>query len=229
MPEANMSDFVDELLEMKKKASQKKMKLKESEIDVNNIISEDEKVIPSDDAEDTDEEEDKEDEPKIEPIPDDKEEDEDGGEGLTKEKLVYRSQKASKKHSPRGETKVMEVSMSVDGEDLGKIEVGNEEYGTLTDINSILDLYNLSANEVMDSNLDVDAITISAQEEVSQSESDKENVSIMMRMNKDGTLGINVLVNEIGQTFNDLNSAVAYFDRQYQTNILDTINKKIQA
>lgn len=223
MPAENMSDFVDEILEGKKKKPLKKKEIKESEIDVNEIIAEDEKVIPSDDDEEEKEEE--KDEEETLPIPDEEETDQEEEGPLSKEDVVYKSQRAAKAHTMQGDSKVMEVSMSLDGKDLGKIEVGSDEYGTLTDINSILDLYDLSSAEVLNAELDVTSITITAQEEVSQSDSDKENVSIMMRMNKDGTLGINVLVNEIGQTFNDLNSAIAYFDRQYQSNILDTINK----
>lgn len=135
------------------------------------------------------------------------------------------SRKTANKRKPKGE-KVLEVGLLIDGVDQGTIEIGSEEYGTITDMSALLDLFDIAASNLTDPEKTVKSFVLSTKESVSQS--GENTISIMMQSNKDETFSINVLVNEIGQTFSDLVKAVEYFDTQYQQNVLDTINREVR-
>ncbi len=202
MDKVNMSDFVDEYLTGKKKKKKTK-KITESKIDVKEILHEQDK----ENEEDTEE----------------------AGEEASTDDAEDATATASKekadKREPKGEV-VLEVSFMIDAVDQGKIQIGSEEYGTITDLSALLTLYDISSKKLLDPKTTVESFTLTAQETISQT--DRNNVAIMSQLNKDETFSINVLVNEIGQTFNELGRAATYFNSQYQTNILDVINKSVR-
>lgn len=136
------------------------------------------------------------------------------------------SRKAANKRKPKGE-KVLEVSLSISGVDQGTIEIGSEEYATITDMSALMDLFDIDAGNISDPKKTVKSFVLSIQEFASQT--NENTLSIMMQSNKDETFSINVLVNEIGQTFSDIQRAVNYFNTQYQQTILDVINKETRA
>jgi len=136
------------------------------------------------------------------------------------------SKKKTKKKEAKGEL-VMTVSLSISDSDQGKIEIGEEEYASITNISSLLSLYDINTKNLTDPEKTTETLSLTTQEEVSKSE--KNSVSLMMRSNIDGTLSINVLVNELGQTFDNVNAAIQYFNQQYQNNILNIINKVVRS
>lgn len=209
MSKTNMSDVIDECLGVKK--IKQKNEIKKPIIDLKNILEQDEDDITLPDEE-SPEKETLNQETEQEPIVDKKE-------------LIKSARQAAKDHEIKGD-KILELAVKIDDHSLGNIEIGGEEYGTLTDVNSLLDLYSLSSNEFINPKSKIKSLSITVQEEVSQT--DKGNISLMMKMNKDETVSINVLVNEIGQTFDKIETAIQYFDNQYKTNILDVINKKVR-
>ena len=211
----NMEEAIDEILFDKKSSVKKREKItqeEEKENDVKSIIQE----VELDDLEDEDEDTDDEAEETDDESDEDDEDDED-------EKEPVKAKVTSRK--PKG-AKVLEVSLTIDGEEQGILEVGAEEYGTITDISALLDLYEIDSKDLVDPEREVKSFVISVQEYATQTGNN--SLSMMMQMNKDETISINILVNEIGQTFNDLAQAVGYFNTQYQQNILDIVNKEIK-
>lgn len=201
MSEFTMDDLLDECLFNKPKKNKKKRKeIKETVVDVKKILGE---------AEDKGAEEDVEEASTLD----------------AKDATASKSKDDAEKKDAKGEL-VMTVSMKISDVDQGDLEIGEEEYASITNINSILSLYDISTKNLVDPNKATDTLSITVEEEVSNS--DKNNISMVMRSNVDGTMSINVLVNELGQTFDNIDSAIQYFDRQYQNNILNIINKEVR-
>jgi len=203
----SMDEALDEIL-FDKKSPKKKTRKRinevevEKESDVSHIIEQED---TSDDAEDSSE-------------------DDDASTADAEDATAGESRKSAKKRKPKGE-KVMEVSLSLSGEDQGTIEIGSEEYATITDMSALMDLFDIDAGKLSNPETTVKSFVLSIQEFASQT--NENSLSIMMQSNRDETFSINVLVNEIGQTFNDIERAINYFNTQYQQNILDIINKEI--
>lgn len=206
---SNMEETVDEILFDKKPSKKKRKrvqeKTEEKKTDVENIIEADE------------EESDKEDSS-------DEETADDASTADADDATAKESRKNASKRKPKGE-KVLEIGLSIDGVDQGSMEIGSEEYGTITDMSALFDLFDISAANIIDPEKTVKSFVLSAQEYASQT--NENTLSIMMQSNKDETFSINVLVNEIGQTFSDIKKAIGYFNTQYQQSILDTINKEL--
>ena len=204
MPDYTMEDLVNESLYGIKPKKKKKTKIKESETNIKDIIAE------------ADEEETK-----------DKEETSDDASMLDSSDATAESsqEKASKKEAD-GEL-VMTITLTISGADQGRMEIGENEYASITNINSLLSLYDIDTKNLIDPEKATETLELTVQEEVATS--DKNNVSMMMRSNIDGTISINILVNEMGQTFDNLDSAIQYFNQQYQNNILNIINKEIRS
>jgi len=140
------------------------------------------------------------------------------------------SAESSKESASKKEAKgdlVMTVALTISDSDQGKIEIGSEEYASITNISSLLSLYDINTKNLIDPEKTTETLNLTVQEELSKSS--KNNISLMMRSNVDGTISINVLVNELGQTFDNINNAINYFNTQYQNNILNIINKEIRA
>ena len=203
-----MEDLIEENLFGKKpKKKRAPKKIKESITDVKKILGEaDEK---------------------------DKEEKEDGkdqsDEASTldaKDATAEKAKEDADKKEAKGDL-VMTVTLIISDSDQGKLEIGEDEYASITNINSLLSLYDIDTKNLIDPEKSTDTLTLTVQEEVSNS--DKNNISMMMRSNVDGTLSINILVNELGQPFDNIDSAIQYFNQQYQNNILNITNKEVRA
>lgn len=208
--EYTMEDLINEsLYGLKPKPKKNKTQIKESQVNLKNILGE--------------AEEEKEEKPK-------EKKQKDKGEKASTLDASDATAKGSKEKVDKKEAKgdlVMTVSLSISDIDQGKIEVGSEEYGSITNISSLLSLYDINTKNLIDPEKTTETLSLTVQEELSKSE--KNNVSMMMRSNIDGTISINVLVNELGQPFDNINNAINYFNTQYQNNILNIINKEIRA
>lgn len=207
--EYTMEDLINESLYGLKPKPKKKLQVKESQVNVKKILGE---------------EEEKEEKPKKE-----KDQKKSGEEASTldaSDATAEGSKEKTKKKEAKGDL-VMTVSLSISDTDQGKIEVGSEEYASITNISSLLSLYDINTKNLIDPEKTTETLSLTVQEELSKSE--KNNVSMMMRSNIDGTISINVLVNELGQPFDNINNAINYFNTQYQNNILNIINKEIRA
>jgi len=204
MSEYTMEDLINEsLYGLKSKPKKNKTQIKESKIDIKNILGEAE-------AEEKDQK--------------------DAGDEASTLDAFDATAKGSKEKISKKEAKgelVMTVSLSISDSDQGKIEIGSEEYASITNMSSILSLYDINSKNIVDPEKTTETLSLTVQEELSKSE--KNNVSMMMRSNIDGTISINVLVNELGQTFDNINNAISYFNTQYQNNILNIINKEVRA
>lgn len=204
-----MEDLINESLYGKKpKKKRKPRKIKESKTDVKKILGE---------AEDEKEKVEKE---------AGKEQSDDASTLDAKDASAEKAKEDADKKEAKGEL-VMTVTLTISDSDQGKLEIGEEEYGSITNINSLLSLYDIDTKNLVDPEKSTDTLNLVVQEEVSNS--DKNNISLMMRSNVDGTLSINVLVNELGQPFDNIDGAIQYFNQQYQNNILNIINKEVRA
>lgn len=204
MPDYTMEDLVNESLYGIKPKKKKPKKIQESETNVKDIISEADEEEKKDDSDDS-------------------------GDASTLDSAdataEYSKEKASNKRTD-GEL-VMTVTLTISGSDQGKMEIGENEYASITNINALLSLYDIDTKNLVDPEKATETLELTVQEEVATS--DKNNVSMMMRSNIDGTISINILVNELGQTFDNLDSAIQYFNQQYQNNILNIINKETRS
>lgn len=204
----SMEDLLNEsLYGVKPKKKKKKKEIKETQVDVKEILGEAEKDENKDD-----------------------EGTEDGKDDVSTLDSWDATAEASKDKADKKDAKgelVMTVSLIISDADQGKLEIGVDEYASITNINSLLSLYDIDTKNLIDPEKTTDTLELTAQEEVSTS--DKNSMSLMMRSNVDGTLSINVLVNELGQPFDNIDTAINYFNQQYQNNILNIINKKARA
>ncbi len=205
-----MEDLINESLYGKKpKKKRKPKKIKETEVDVKEILGEAE--------EEKEEKEEKK----------DSEEKVNNASTLdAKDATAEKSKEDADKKEAKGEL-VMTVNLTISDAEQGKLEIGEEEYASITNMSSLLSLYDIDAKNIIDPKKSTDTLTLTVQEEVSNS--DKNNIAMMMRSNVDGTLSINILINELGQPFDNIDSAIQYFNQQYQNNILNIINKEIRA
>jgi len=212
--EYTMEDLINEsLYGLKQKPKKNKVQVKESQVNVKKILGEEEEK-----------EKEREEKPKKE-----KDQKKSGEEASTldaSDATAKGSKEKTKKKEAKGDL-VMTVSLSISDTDQGKIEVGSEEYASITNVSSLLSLYDINTKNLIDPEKTTETLTLTVQEELSKSE--KNNVAMMMRSNIDGTISINVLVNELGQPFDNINNAINYFNTQYQNNILNIINKEIRA
>ena len=207
---SNMEEALDEILFDKKPSKKKRKRIQEKteekKTDVENIIeAEAEEDADYDDI-------------------DGEEAADDASTADADDATAKESRKDASKRKPKGE-KVLEAGLAIDGVDQGTMEIGSEEYGTITDMSALMDLFDINASNLTDPEKTVKSFVLSIQEYASQT--NENTLSMMMQSNKDETFSINVLVNEIGQTFSDLPKAVNYFNTQYQQSILDTINKEL--
>ncbi len=216
---SNLEDFLnEELLDIKPKKNKSKKKIEWKETDTEELLEQDEKKEKEnegdkeEDSEDTRSGEEDDNEPKV------------GSRDDEKKKDAPKIKPKKPKHEPQGK-KVMEISLSLSGEDYGNVEIGDEEYAAITGLSSLLSFYDIDARKVADASTATESLTLTVKEIVSQVQN---NVSLMMRTNIDDTLSINILVNEMGQPFSDMTQAIDYFNNQYQTHILNTINREIR-
>lgn len=220
MKSENLEDFLnEELLGIKptsKKNTKKKIEWEES--NPKDILGEDEEKKPkkSDDKEDDknssdDEDARSSDDDSNEPKPDDEEEN-------------FKIEPTKPNHEPKGK-KVMEFSLSLSDSDFGEVEIGSEEYASITNLSSILSFYEIDTKKLTDPNTTTETLKLAVKEVISQIGN---SISLMMQLNTDETISINVLVNEMGQTFQDIGAAISYFDNQYQNNILNVVNKEVR-
>jgi hypothetical protein len=208
-------EFIDEdLFGIKPKKVKKVKTIKESETDIKKILGEADEE-PSLDAEKSAPEGDKE-----KPIETKK----DTSSLSAKDAKSDKSKKTVEKKEVDGEL-VMTVQLSISDEDQGKIEIGDKEYLGITNINALLSLYDIDTNNVTDPEKTTETLQLSVQEVTSKG--DHNSVLLVMRSNVDGTVSINVLVNDLGTTFEDINAAITFFNTQYVNNIINIINKNL--
>ena len=148
----------------------------------------------------------------------------DPGDMSPEDATAKKSREVANKHVPVGD-KVMEVSLSISDVDYGKIEVGEKEYSSITDISALLGLFDINARDITDPKKAVNKISLSIEETISSSM--KNTVSLSMQMNPDDTMSISVKIGDLGQPFTDLEQALKYFNTQYQLNVWDIINKSL--
>lgn len=226
MEAENLEDFLnEELLGVKppKKKKEKKVEWKES--DPKDILGEADDSNPKTDKGDKNKEDDSNNEiddedarasdndGKTEPKPDDDEDD------------SFKIEPEKPNHTPKGK-KVMEVSLSLSDSDFGEVEIGDEEYASVTNLSSLLSFYSIDTKKLIDPSTTTETLNLSVKEVISQIGN---SISMMMQLNTDKTISINVLVNEMGQTFQNIEGAISYFNNQYQNNILNVVNKEVRA
>jgi len=205
MSNYTMDDLLDECLYGKKKKKKKKIKkIIETKVNVKEILGE---------AEDKDKAE--------------NEKTADDASTLdAKDATAEKSKEDADKKELKGDL-VMTISLTISNSNQGKLEIGEEEYASITNINSLLSLYDIDTKNLIDPEKATDTLTLTIEEQVSKS--DKNNIALVMRSNVDGTLSINILINEMGQPFDNIEAAIVYFNQQYQNNILNIINKEVRA
>lgn len=210
--EVNMEEWVDHLLFNK---PIKKKKIKESEVDIKKILEQDEE----EDVKKPEEKIPDEAPPEVadkEPIP------EPAGEEKPIQQVIDAAKSKVIEHETDGDM-VLELSMKIAGKSIGKLEIGSNEYATITNFNIIFNKFGINYKEMPNT---IKSFSIIAQEVVSQT--DRHNVSLQVEMIDQETLGIQLFIDEQGIRFDVLEAAIKEFDRQYGINIIDTINKKIR-
>lgn len=215
----DLEDFLnEELLGIKPKNEKKaKKKIEWKESNPNDIFEEDEKK--SDEADDDENSRAaasaEDDSPKEDSIEDKKKKEKDSPK-ITPEKVDHKTQGK----------KVMEVSLSLSGQDYGTVDIGDEEYASVTGISSLLGFFNIDTNKIQDPKTSTESLTLEVKETISQSQN---FATLTMRTNEnDGTISINVLVNDMGQPQENMPAAIKYFNNAYQINILNVINKEVR-
>jgi hypothetical protein len=208
-----MEDIIDEVLTGKKKKIRKEEKApvqsKNEEVNLQRIFEDDAPTATQADTSPDDQPETSVDAP---------------GDSAPKDATAKETKKTAEKHVPVGD-KVMEVSLSISDVDYGKVEVGAEEYSSITDLSALLGLFDINARDLTDPNKAVTKISLSIEETISSS--NKNTVTLSMQMNPDDTMSISVKVGDLGQPFTNIEQALKYFNTQYQLNVWDIINKTL--
>lgn len=139
------------------------------------------------------------------------------------DEYIKQARKIAHNHQPKGDL-VLEISLELEDKDCGKLEIGSEEYETITGWKIILDKYGIKYNDVPNT---IKSFRIDAQTKYSQTESD--SVGISVELSSDGeTLGIQVFYNEDGTIMDDLEKALDEFNRRYRDYIISAINEKVR-
>jgi hypothetical protein len=208
--EYTLDDLVNETMFGIKPKKKVTKKIQESKIDLNKIFeADDDKKEKSEDEQDSDKEQENDDASSL-----------DASDATSKE-----SKKKTKKKEIKGDL-VMTVSLEISDTDQGKIEIGSKEYASITNISSLLSLYDINVKNLVDPEKTSDTLNLTVSETVSKAENN--SITLVMRSNVDDTISINVLVNELGQTFDNIESALVYFNQSYQNSIVNIINKTIR-
>jgi hypothetical protein len=153
----------------------------------------------------------------VQPIPDE------GVASGTLEDYVERARKITKEHEPKGDL-VLEIALQLEEKSCGKLQIGSEEYETITGWKIILDKFGIEYKAVPDA---IKSFRIDCETKYSQTESD--SVGISVELSGDGeTLGIQVFYNEEGNIMDDLEQALNEFNRRYREYIITAINEKVR-
>lgn len=137
--------------------------------------------------------------------------------------FVKRARKIASKHEPKGEL-VLEIALQLEGKSCGKLQIGSEEYSTLTGWKIIFDKFGIKSKAVPES---IKSFRIDCETKYSQTEN--ESVSIAVELAGDGeTLGIQVFYNEEGTIMDDFEQALNEFNRRYREYIISAINEKVR-
>jgi len=151
------------------------------------------------------------------PIPDE------GPEAGSLEDFVKKARKIAKEHEPEGDL-VLEIALQLENKSCGKLQIGSEEYETITGWKIIMDKFGIDYKQVPDA---IKSFRIDAETKYSQTESD--SVGISVELSSDGeTLGIQVFYNEEGSIMDDLEQALNEFNRRYREYIITAINEKVR-
>lgn len=224
MEAENLEDFLnEELLGVKPPKKKKEKKVEWRESDPKDILGEADDSNPKVDEKGKNKEDDSNNETDDE---DARASDDDGKtEPKPDEDDSFKIEPEKPNHTPKGK-KVMEISLSLSDSDFGEVEIGDEEYASVTNLSSLLSFYSIDTKKLTDPNTTTETLNLSVKEVISQIGN---SISIMMQLNTDETISINVLVNEMGQTFQNVEGAISYFNNQYQNNILNVVNKEVRA
>ncbi len=153
----------------------------------------------------------------VQPIPDE------GPDTGTLEDYVKRARKIVKEHEPKGDL-VLEIALQLEDRSCGKLQIGSEEYETITGWKIIFDKFGIEYKAVPDS---IKSFRIDCETKYSQTEND--SVGISVELSGDGeTLGIQVFYNEEGNIMDDLEQALNEFNRRYREYIITAINEKVR-
>lgn len=153
----------------------------------------------------------------VQPIPDD------SPKLGTLEDYIKRARKIVKVHEPKGDL-VLEIALQLEGKSCGKLQIGSEEYETITGWKIILDKFGIAYKAVPEA---IKSFRIDCETKYSQTEND--SVGISVELSGDGeTLGIQVFYNEEGNIMDDLEQALNEFNRRYREYIITAINEKVR-
>jgi len=119
---------------------------------------------------------------------------------------------------------VLEIALQLEGKSCGKLQIGSEEYETITGWKIILDKFGIEYKAVPEA---IKSFRIDCETKYSQTEND--SVGISVELSGDGeTLGIQVFYNEEGNIMDDLEQALNEFNRRYREYIITAINEKVR-
>lgn len=236
MPEYNMDDLLNNIL-FEKPLKPVAKPIKESAIDVEKILGEaGEELLDPDPAASSDPTASLDPDPaaapttpspaldqttspetSVKPIPDE------GPQAGSLEDFVKTARKIAKEHEPEGDL-VLEIALQLENRSCGKLQIGSEEYETITGWKIIMDKFGIDYKQVPDA---IKAFRVDAETKYSQTESD--SVGISVELSSDGeTLGIQVFYNEEGTIMDDLEQALNEFNRRYREYIITAINEKVR-
>ena len=147
---------------------------------------------------------------------------------ISKKDLIKKSRAASEEYKTKGEI-VMITELLIDGKSLGKLNIGEEQYTAFVGFKSFLDKYKIKTEDL--SAIDSDSDTsITMKLKINEDYiNEKNDLLFEVTTLSDGSIAVNVFINEIPQTFADLTSSITYFDTLYKSNILDIIAGKARA
>jgi len=234
MPEYNMNDLLENIL-FEKPLKPVVKPIKESPIEVEKILGEaGEELLDPDPAASSDPTASLDPDPSaapvtpapdqtanpetpVKPIPDE------GPQAGSLEDYVKTARKRAKEHEPEGDL-VLEIALQLESRSCGKLQIGSEEYETITGWKIIMDKFGIDYKTVPDA---IKAFRIDCETKYSQTESD--SVGISVELSSDGeTLGIQVFYNEEGTIMDDLEQALNEFNRRYREYIITAINEKVR-
>jgi hypothetical protein len=213
MPKHNMEDALNEIL-FGVKPIVKKAKRKPIKESVTNV-----KSIFEDTADTTTQAE------YQEPEPSDKD-----GTDQEQEKAAETTEKKVGKliHKAKGQL-VMSVSLTISDKDMGRAEIGKDEFVDFADVTSLLDLYGVNSEKLKTVDSMPTSFNLAIKDEAT---SDKNSIMLVYRLNENDTITTTLYVgsDEVpldAASQNVVEAAFSEFDKQYKNAIRRPINQEI--
>lgn len=220
----NMEDALNEILfdakPVKRKVKTEKVKLKETNLEELMDRGNSSDPAGSSDPSITD--------PSDETSPQQGSEDKDGAD-TTDEKAADTIKEGGKMvHKAKGQV-VMSVALTISDKDMGKCEIGKDEFVNFADVTSLLDLYGVNADKLKTVDAMPTSFNLAIKDEIT---SDKNSIMLVYRLNDNSTITTTLYVgsDEVpldAHAQNIVETAFAEFDKQYKTAIRQPINQEI--